>query len=491
MKIRINRNSPISLYLQIYNQVKALIYSKHLPYKHMLPSERNLSESLDVDRSTVVKAYDKLKAEGLIKSHIGKGTFVIFTLEDTSKKKVLINRFDWNSCFGENNKMKYDDIIHLIMNANSNDDRIFFAGGLPSLDLFPVEAFNHIKQESLNICLAELFTHSPVLGIRDLRYQIKNMMIKYGIKSNINEIMITSGSQQGLDLVIRSFVSKGDVVLVEEPSFFGAIQLFQHIGAKIVSVPMDQDGMDMEILEFLMKKHQPKLIYTIPNFHNPTGITMGLERRYKLVELSNYYKIPIIEDDPYVMIRYEGKNLPSLKSLDFSNHVIYLSTFSKTISLGLRIGWICAPEEVINRLKKIKQITDLHVNTINQYFLSELIQSNLYEKHLEHINKIYAQKRDLMIDRLRSNFKNIEFSEPDGGFYIWVHFTEEVDMKLFFDIAYQNGVVFTPGQYFLVKGRKNNQYIRLNFTFPNVEQIDEGMKLLSICYYEAIKNGGN
>ncbi len=493
MKIKISRDSSMSLHLQIYNQIRELIYLEYLPYNTTLPSERKLSELLGVDRSTVTKAYDKLKAEGLIKSHVGKGTVVKFISDYRKSAIKVVNIFDWDGFFRENNDIKYDDIIHLIMDANSNDDKIFFAGGLPSVDLFPVEDFDAIREEVFKRNLVDLFSHSPVLGVGELRYQIKDMMERYGINSSIDEIMITSGSQQGLDLIIRSFIKRGDVVLIEEPSFFGAIQLFEHIGAKIISVPMDSEGINMDVLEFLIERHSPKLIYTIPNFHNPTGTTMSLKRRSKLIELSNQYCIPIIEDDPYGMIRYGDKKMPSLKSLDYSNHVIYLSTFSKTISVGLRIGWICASKEVIKHLKNIKQITDLHVNTINQYFVSYLIKNNIYEKHIENINTGYKEKRDLMVDKLRRNFKDgdIEFIVPDGGFYIWIYFKREMDMNLFFNMAYKNKVVFTPGKYFLPKGELYSQYIRLNFTFPNIEQINRGINILSKSYYKIIDKGVN
>ncbi|WP_053242837.1 PLP-dependent aminotransferase family protein [Clostridium sp. DMHC 10] len=252
MNISIKRNSKISVYIQIKNQIRDMIYSKMLPKAYVLPSERELAKTLEVNRSTVVKAYQELKADGLIASEI---------------KKLMINR--------------------------------------------------------------------------EVRVSTEN-------------IMVTSGSQQGLDLIVRTFVNPDDVILVEEPTFFGALQLFQMLKAKVIGVPLDENGIRLDVLEYLIKKFNPKFIYTIPNFQNSTGITMSLKRRYELIKAIEKYGIPVIEDDPYGEIRYEGEELPPLKALDKNNYVIYLSTFSKTISLGLRVGWIAAPERVINKLSLFK-----------------------------------------------------------------------------------------------------------------------------------------
>jgi 2-aminoadipate transaminase len=219
-----------------------------------------------------------------------------------------------------------------------------------------------------------MFLHSPVSGNNELKKEIKKLMLNREVRVLTSNIMVTSGSQQGLDLIARTFVNSNDVILVEEPTFFGAIQLFQTLGAKVVGVPIDEDGIRVDVLEYLVNKLKPKFIYSIPNFQNPTGITMSLKRRYELMKVVEKYGIPIIEDDPYGEIRYEGEELPSLKALDKNGYVIYLSTFSKVISLGLRVGWIVAPERVINKLSLIKQLTDLHVNTLSQHMICEFLR---------------------------------------------------------------------------------------------------------------------
>jgi DNA-binding transcriptional MocR family regulator len=479
MRINIKRNSKVALYIQIKNQIRDMIYSKSLPLDYVLPSERELAKVLDVNRSTVIKAYQELKAEGLIDSHIGIGTYIVFCNEDTlsdksnSFKKYLF----WDEIYSESSKNNYDDVISKIMNIGT-DNTISFAGGIPAPDLFPKDEFQKVQINLLKNEVENMFLHSPVAGNKELKKEIKKLMLNREVRISNNNIMVTSGSQQGLDLIVRTFVNSNDVILVEEPTFFGAIQLFQALGAKVVGVPIDEFGIRIDVLEYLINKLKPKFIYSIPNFQNPTGITMSLKRRYELMKIVEKYGIPIIEDDPYGEIRYEGEDLPSLKALDKNNYVLYLSTFSKVISLGLRVGWIIAPERVINKLSLFKQLTDLHVNTLSQHMVCEFLRQGYYERHIKKIRKEYLLKRNLMIKELEKNFKRLEFYKPQGGFYLWCKFSDNIDLNLLLKESMKNEVNYIPGNFFYAKNKEKSNFIRLNFTYPTNEEIITGIKRL-------------
>lgn len=478
MRILLDKKKKIALYIQIKNQIKEYIYSKKVPKNYVLPSERELAQKLGVNRSTVIKAYQDLKAEGLINSSVGKGTYVIY--EEVDNQDDAFNRsFFWDEIYSDNLRDNFDDILKKMMNIGSDKNIISFSGGIPSPLSLPNTEFEVIQRKLLKNQVEKMFSHSPVAGNNFLRKEIRKLLVTRDIKSVTKEIMITSGSQQALDLIFRTFFSPNDVILVEEPTFFGAIQLFKSLGARVIGVPMDDKGIRIDILEYLITKHNPKLIYTIPSFHNPTGTTMSLKRRYELITISHKYNVPIIEDDPYGELRYEGEDLPALKALDKNNYVIYISTFSKVISLGLRIGFISAPEKVINKLSLLKQLTDLHVNTFSQHLVCEFLRDGYYEGHLKKIKAEYLTKRNLMIAELKNNFEEkLILRRPEGGYYIWCKISDDIKPNLLLKKALEKGVDFIPGDFFYNKLGENNNYIRLNFTYPSKQQIVIGIKRL-------------
>ncbi|AGY75162.1 PLP-dependent aminotransferase family protein [Clostridium autoethanogenum] len=484
MEIKINRKSKIALYIQIENQIKNMIYSKILPKNYILPSERQLANTLKVNRSTIIKAYEELKEKGLIDSNARRGTYISFydNHEENDHKKYLF----WDEIYSKSSNNNFDNTITKIMNTDINSKMISFGGGMPSPDLFPQLEFQKIQIDLLKNEAKNMFFQSPVSGNKDLKNEIKKLMLNREVRISTSDIIVTSGSQQGLDLVVRTFVNYNDVILVENPTFFGAIQLLQTLGAKIISIPMDKCGMRVDVLEYLINEFNPKFIYTIPNFQNPTGITMSLERRYDLIKISEKYGIPIIEDDPYGELRYEGNYLPPLKALDKSGYVIYLSTFSKVISLGLRVGWIAAPERVIAKLSLFKQLTDLHVNTLSQHIVCEFLRQGYYKKHVKKIRKSYSLKRDLMSEKLTSNIRSIKFFKPEGGFYIWCKLPDNICLKSLLKRSLKNGVNYVTGDSFYIKKDEKGNFIRLNFTYPKNEEIIKGIKLLQLSISEII-----
>ncbi|MEA4848499.1 MAG: PLP-dependent aminotransferase family protein [Clostridiaceae bacterium] len=480
MRININRSSDTPIYMQIKNQIRDMIISGELPAGHILLPERVLSELINVNRTTVVNAYHELKADGLAEARVGKGTIV--TVKPFKGRFNNIRQYSsipWYQFFNESMDSEDSHIISDIMDINCTEDIISFSGGFPSPALYPLADLGKIQERLLRVHGKQLFLHSPVEGLPSLRAGISSLMKARNVSIGAKDIMILSGSQQGLDYVARVFIKPGDTVILEEPSFFGAIQIFRSAGAKIIGVPTDSQGMRTDILESLIQRYEPKFIYALPTFQNPSGTVMSLERRYELLDLSYKYRIPIVEDDPYGDLRYEGKGIPPLKALDPYEHVIYLSTFSKVLSLGLRIGWVAASQQVIRKFAYLKQMTDMHVNTPGQYMISEFLSQGCYEKHLNTVLTEYSKKRDLMDGALEKyKLPGVLWEKPEGGYYIWCRLPEYVTNNRLVSKAAEKGVVYLPGEIFYPDGTQGENFMRLNFTFPDSSKIEEGIKRL-------------
>lgn len=489
MRISINRNVRTPIYLQIKNQIRDMIFSERIVEGFSLPPERKLADMLGVNRSTVIKAYQELKADGLVGSHIGKGTVVLSQVFDKSSYiKTSVNPIPWYQFFTETINNNSGHIISDIMEMTTYKNIISLAGGIPAPNLYPVKDIQEIQAKLFESHGSDMFFQSPVEGHYPLRESISHLLKNRQIEVLPKEIMILSGSQQGLDFVSRIFICPGDTVIVEEPTFFGAIQLFKAAGARIIGVPIDKDGIRTDILESLLMRHKPKFIYTLPTFQNPSGVTMSLERRYELLNLAYQYQIPILEDDPYGELRYDGIAIPPLKALDRHGYVMYLSTFSKVLFLGLRVGWIVAPLQLINKFAHLKQITDLHVNTPSQWILDGFIREGYYEKHIKLITKEYEAKRKAMIEALEKyRVDDIVWNEPEGGYYIWCRLPKNIAQTKLINKAANKGVVYVPGEAFYPHGTQGESYIRLNYTFLSVDEIDEGIKRLMEAVKEALE----
>lgn len=480
MRISINRNVKTPIYLQIKNQIRDMIFSEVIVEGFSLPPERKLADMLEVNRSTVIKAYQELKADGLIGSHVGKGTVVLPQIfNEISHSRTRINPIPWYQFFNETTTANNGHIISDIMEMASYKNIISFAGGIPAPDLYPIKEIEEIQSMLFKLHGRDMLFQSPVEGHYPLRESISRLLKNRQIEVLPKEIMMLSGSQQGLDFASRIFIRPGDTVIVEEPTFFGAIQLFRSAGARVIGVPIDKDGIRTDILKPLLVRYKPKFIYTLPTFQNPSGVTMSLERRYELLNLAYQYQTPILEDDPYGELRYEGLSIPPLKALDRHGYVMYLSTFSKVLSLGLRVGWIVAPQQVLNKFAHLKQITDLHVNTPSQWLLDEFIRQGYYEKHIKIIAKEYDYKREVMLEALEKyKAHDMIWNKPQGGYYIWCRLPRNIAQTKLITKASDKGVVYVPGEAFYPYGTQGESYIRLNYTFPSVHHIDEGIKRL-------------
>jgi len=362
------------------------------------------------------------------------------------------------------------------MEIVGRENVISFAAGMAAPELFPLEIFQKIYRRVTQSYGPAAFLHTPTEGCYFFRESISTFMGARGVSLSPEEILILSGSQQGLDLLVRAFLDPGDAVIVEEPSFFSAIQAFQAAGARVREIPVDQNGMQVELLEPMLIKYKPKFIYTLPTFQNPSGAVMSLQRRGRLLELAYKYQVPVLEDDPYGELRYEDQGLPSLKALDTRGYVIYLSTFSKMLFPGLRVGWLAAPPPVVHKLALIKQMVDLHPNSLAQYLIDAFLKEGLLDRHLDQVRREYALRRNVMLEELtRWAPPETYWNEPKGGYYLWCRLPENTVLSKLLTKCADRGVAFVPGDVFFT-GSPPGNYIRLNFTFSKPEKIRAGVK---------------
>ncbi|AGL00093.1 transcriptional regulator with HTH domain and aminotransferase domain [Desulfoscipio gibsoniae DSM 7213] len=487
MRVTINREADTPVYVQIFEQVRRQILSGELLPGFRLPPERKLAESLGVNRTTVLNAYRELKAEGLVGSRVGNGTIVLaYPDEELNPGSISSQEPTWNQIFSQyaNNFNSY--MVKDLLALANRKDVISFATGIASPETGPIQILKGIEQELVEQENYKALLHTPTEGFTSLREAVCCLMHKRGVYCRYDEVMLLSGSQQGIDLAARIIIDPGDLVVVEEPTFFPAIQAFKTVGARVIGIPIDDKGMRIDIFEQLLQRYRPKLIYTIPTFQNPSGTEMELDRRKQLVELAYKYRVLIIEDDAYGDLCYEGHALPLLKSMDNDGYVIYLSTFSKIVYPGLRLGWIVAHKKVVKKFAAAKQIMDLHSNSLSQWIIERFITSGSFASHIHKVCAEYRARRDAMYNALSQYApKDLLWNRPRGGYYIWCKLPEGVSASKLISKAAEHKVAFVPGSPFFTSGQ-GDDFIRLNFTFATFKDINEGIKRLCEAMKELI-----
>lgn len=472
MEISIDRNSSEPIYRQVVREIQDLIRSGSLPEGFRLPPERRLANALGVNRSTILNAYRELKALGLVDAHVGRGTAV---LKAPAPVPDMIG-VPWRQLFRESVARSHDPIIADLLALTEKEDVISFSIGLPAPELLPLDTLGEYTAELIREVGAPLLLHCPTEGHTPLRETLAQWVAARGIRARASEVLVVSGSQQGLDLVARVFIDPGDVVVVEEPTYIGALQSFRVAGAKIIGIPVDSDGMRTDILSSILERERPKLIYTLPTFQNPSGAVMSVERRRHLLELASRWQVPVLEDDPYSELRYEGEPLPSLKALDDREQVLYMSTFSKSLFPGLRIGYLVVPPVVLRQLALAKQGADLHASSFSQYLLERFVREGHFAAHIEKTKTAYRQRRDRMAAALKADPSiGIEFEVPKGGFYIWCDLPRGVEQSALLANAAARGVVFLPGRA-CYPTEPNENCLRLNFSHASERDIDIGIE---------------
>jgi 2-aminoadipate transaminase len=402
----------------------------------------------------------------------------------------------WAARFARRTQQMESSAIREILKVTQMPDVISFAGGMPSPDIFPVDELVKTCEKVLLEYGSDALQYSLTEGYRPLKEMICRHTSRYSIKIIPENVLITSGSQQALDLIGKIFINPGDKVLVEAPTYLGAIQAWKAYGAEFIQVAMDEYGMIPESMEEALRTG-PKFIYLLPNFQNPTGITLILERREKILEIADKYGVPIIEDDPYGQLRYDGEHIPPVVVLDckirgntngiYEGNVIYLSTFSKTLAPGLRLAWVIAPLEAISKLIQAKQGADLHTATFNQVVAFEVSQHGFLDSHVEKIREVYGKRRDLMLEMIEEFFpEEAQFIRPQGGLFLWITLPDRINTNTILELAVEKKVAFVPGSPFFPNGGGENS-LRLNFSNASEDDIMEGMSRLGEVIKKAVK----
>jgi 2-aminoadipate transaminase len=482
----IDRESRVPLYQQIREQLRTLILAGDLPKGIRLPPERELARSLGVNRTTVSNAYQELAADGYVEGHVGRGTIVCahpLPLEEPWLRSFVPQPLPWGDYLAVSSCRDHDPLIRQLLELCSQKEVISLAGGVPATDLLPVARFGEAMSLALRRYEAGMLQLCPTEGHPAFRQRLAERAAQPGIRTTWNNVLILAGSQQGLDLVARTFIEPGDTVIVETPTFLGALNVFRARGARLIGVSTDHDGMNVDVLDRLLARYRPRLIYTLPTFQNPSGAVMSLERRKRLLALAQRYQVPILEDDPYGELYYGDPPPPSIKSLDQHGHVIYLSTFSKIFSPGIRIGWVVAPRPVIDCLASSKQYADLHSNTPAQLALCEFIERGWLDDHLAKLRTEYAKRLHAMAEALDEFMPNaLHVNMPKGGFYLWCHLRDGLLSRELFAEAASRGVAIVAGEPFHAD-RGGHASFRLNFTYHGPSEIREGIRHLGAALY--------
>lgn len=385
------------------------------------------------------------------------------------------------------NSMK-PSAIDAILKAIGDPEMISFGGGLPNPESFPVDDVKKVFNELISTSGRKMLQYGATEGLRALSVTLaKRMKEQQGISCDPSEIVQTTGSQEALYILGKMLANPGDYVISEAPTYLGAITAFRASGIRMIPVEMDNNGMKMDALRATLRKYpHPKFIYVLPNFQNPTGISMNLERRKEFIEIVSEAGITVLEDDPYGALRFSGTPQPAIKSLDRNNNVIYLGTFSKVLAPGFRLGYAVAPQEIVEKMKMVKQALDLASSTISEYIAEAYISGGYIDRWLPNVVELYRGKRDLMIKSLEQYLpKNVEFTRPDGGMFIWVTKKGANTDKMLED-AIKKKVLYVVGSEFYPEN-DNHESMRLNFTYSTDEKLVEGVQRLG----KVFENTGN
>ena len=395
-------------------------------------------------------------------------------MSDTLQVENIVK--EWQ--FSKHAREQKSSIIRAILKDSTKPGVVNFAGGLPAPDLFPLEKIREVCNKVIDKHGIDALQYSLTTGVDMLRDVIVSRYEKIGVELSVNDIQITGGAQQGLDVIGRVFLEPGSVVLTETPTYLGALQAFSFYGVKYVSVETDDEGMLPDDLERKISKHKPRFVYLVSTFQNPTGRTISEDRRIKIVEIAKKYNCPIIDDNPYGEIRFLGENVTSLKTIG-NDHVIQLGTFSKLISPGLRIGWIASNSHVQPTIELMKQALDLHTNTFCQYVIAEFASAGYLESHIEVIKKEYGIRRNIMIDMLSKHLGNkATWTTPEGGLFLWIKLPDGVSTTDMLPKAVDAGVAYVPGKFFYSE-KQDDSTMRLNFCNATEENIEIGIKRLA------------
>ncbi|WP_141432082.1 PLP-dependent aminotransferase family protein [Bacillus sp. 03113] len=470
------KTSSIPLYRQISNYIKLKILNGEWTVGTKLPPQRILAKRFQVNRSTIVTAIEELIADGLIESKIGSGTRVV---NNTWSLMSSAPPPDWISYVQSGIHEPNTSIIQEINKAEADPSIIRLGTGELSPDLLPNKQMEKVLQQNEKKTFSLGYVEPK--GSPSLRKTVSEYLQTKGIDASPASILIVSGGLQALQLISIGLLKRGSTILHETPSYLNSVHVFQSAGMHLFGISLDDQGIICHSIGRLKRQHNGALLYTIPSFHNPTGVLMSENRRNQLLEVCKKEALPIIEDDVYGDLWFDNLPPKSLKANDKQGNVLYIGSISKTLSPGLRIGWIVGPEPVIDRLSDIKMQTDYGSSSLSQYAVEKWLKSGMYEDYLKQIRVQLRFRRDFTIQILNKYFSEIAtWSTPKGGFYIWLRLSLGISIQKLFNAALQEGILLNPGS---VYDKNDQQHLRLSYSYASLEELEKGL----ICLSELIK----
>jgi DNA-binding transcriptional MocR family regulator len=465
------------VYRQIAEGIQLALRDGRLAAGQQLPPTRDLAKQLAVNRNTVIAAYELLVETGIATGQTGRGTFLVGA-HAPEREATSGGDDSWLGAFARAVQGPSIGNLSTIYRVATSHEGISLAGGYPAGELMPVEAFAAAMEATLREHGAEVLSYGPTAGYAPLREAIAAEMTRKGSSCDPSSVLVTNGSQQALELAFRTFVDPGDAVVVEDPTYTGAISALGALGARLVGVPLDEQGLRPDLLELALSRHRARILYVQPTFHNPTARVMSEARRREILAIAVRHRCVIVEDDWAGDLRFTGRDLPTLHALDGGRHVLYLSTFSKKLLPGLRVGWVVAPEPAFERLLALKQIEDCGTSPLVQAALHTFIAGGAQEAHLARVRAAYHARSRAMDEAIRVHFpEGAAFTRPDGGLFGWATLPEPVDGDELFAAARERGVLVGRGSLFHVGGGGRNT-LRLTFSSASEDQIRAGIGVL-------------
>lgn len=480
--IVLNREDNEYMYIQLYTFIKELIEKNILSVNEKLPPIRKLAKYLDINSVTVVNAYRLLERDNYVYKKVGSGTFVSpRSIDEKDSTPHIIEDEVYED-------LKLMDRGHIQLRS----DTINFASATPTPDLFPIEDFKIVLNEILDRDKGFAFGYQESKGFYQLRESIKDYLETYGIYTEIDNVQIISGAQQGIDVISKALLNYGDTVVVERPTYTGAIATFKSRGVKIIEVPINEDGIDLDILEGVLKQNKTKLIYTMPNFQNPTGYSYSSDKKRELLKLTEKYNTIVVEDDYLSDLNFLTLDNKTIKSMDEGDRVIYIKSFSKIFMPGLRLGFLIVPRKLDNDILLAKHTSDISTSGLIQRAFDLYLRKGIWRKHITFMKNIYKERFVTMIESIEDYFPiDIKFKKPKGGINFWVGLPEGVSSNDLYSESINKNIVFVPGSIFYPTQRDSN-YLRLSIAAVYPTEIRQGIRELgSICNKyanEAIEN---
>ena len=482
LPLQLQPESHIPLYVQLRDQLRALVHSGDLRTGDRIPASRELAGQLGVHRTTVANAYAELESEGLIEGHVGRGTFIcgapVRQFSPAPRTNGNGGPARWEALFADE---RGDEGLSRLM-PDVPPGAIAFTCARPSEEFFPVEEFRRCANAVLRREGRRILQLGASDGYEPLRRELIEWFRGEGLNVRSEQLLITDGGQQAIDLICKAFIRAGDAVALENPAYPGAISIFAGARVRTLAVPVDADssrtghvGLDVDALENVLLQNRVKLIFITPDFHNPTGTAMPLSERRRLLEVAARYQVPIVEDSIYARTRLRGTALPSLRSLDTHGNVIQIDSFSKIAFPGLRVGWCIGAESAIERLRLVKLSTDLHTDQLSQATLAEFISRGYLKRHLARMKKVHSIRLEAMEETLEKHMpEGTAWSHPEGGMTVWVTLPPGFDGGDLQIHARERGIYFVPGRHFYFQSPQPNT-VRFGFSSVDEKSIRRGI----------------